>query len=400
MFFFQSNNTKVLGILLFLFSFMGNAQNGWHQKASHGGDARHRSTAFAIGNKGYFGGGHINSGVEVTYSDYWQFDPSTNSWSQIADFGGGKRYHSTAFTIGNWAYVGCGEDGADTYHNDLWKYSPIVNTWFPCTALPGNPRRGAVAFVIGDYAYFGTGQSDFGYEVDFYKFDPVSETWTTIADFIGQARSGAVAFSHQGLGYLGTGHILGDATKDFYSYDPITDTWEQKANVGTFLRQDATGFVLNGKGYIVTGNNDSGDSTYNDVWEYNFDTDEWKELEEFPGTRRRYMVSFVIDNIAYAGSGTSGTNLRDFWAFQPFLNKSLENRPEIKLGPNPSSDLMDISIPNESVELKIFDLDGKLVYTRSFNEHTQIRKSEIGTGKFILTLITRNQRINQRIIFV
>ena len=78
--------------------------------------------------------------------------------------------------------------------------------------------------------------------------------------------------------------------------------------------------MLNNKGYIVTGNNNDGDSTYRDVWEYNFDTDEWIEIEEFPGARRRYMLSFVIGKIAYAGSGTNGTNLRDFWAFQPLLD--------------------------------------------------------------------------------
>ena len=226
--------------IIFLIPFFGLGQNGWFQKSSHGGDARHRCTAFSIGNKGYFGGGHINSGVTITNEDYWQYDPSTDSWTQIADFGGGKRYHATAFTIGNWAYVGCGEDGADEYHNDFWKYSPIVNTWFPSEELPGNPRRGAVSFVINDEAYVGTGQSDFGYEVDFYKFDPTTETWTAIADFLGEARSGSVAFSHDEIGYLGTGHVLGAATKDFYSYEPVTDIWVQKSNVGTFLRQDAT----------------------------------------------------------------------------------------------------------------------------------------------------------------
>ena len=78
----------------------------WYQRAHHGGDARHRVTAFSIGNKGYLGGGHVNSGVLITYSDYWEYDPATNTWTQIADYGGGQRYHSSAFTIGNAAYVG------------------------------------------------------------------------------------------------------------------------------------------------------------------------------------------------------------------------------------------------------------------------------------------------------
>ena len=395
----KSNILFVFIIVILFSSEIGLAQNGWYQKASHGGDARHRCTAFSIGNKGYFGGGHINSGVEITYEDYWEFDPATNTWTQIADFGGGKRYHSTAFSIGSWGYVGCGEDGADTYHNDIWKYSPIVNTWFPCTSLPGNPRRGAVAFVIDGFGYFGTGQSDFGYEVDFYKFDPELETWTPIADFIGEARSGSVAFSNNGLGYVGTGHILGEATKDFYMYDPSTDTWEQKSNVGPYLRQDATGFVLNNKGYIVTGNNNDGDSTYRDVWEYNFNTDEWIEIEEFPGARRRYMVSFVIGKIAYAGSGTNGTNLRDFWAFQPLLDTDVIEE-NLTIGPNPSTDLMEISLPDKQGVIRVFTLDGKQVYEESFTGSTQIHKSDVGNGSFVLILSAKNQVLRHKIVFI
>lgn len=370
-------------------------QNGWYQKASHGGNARHRCTAFSIGNKGYFGGGHINSGTEVVHEDYWEYDPATNTWSQIANFGGGKRYHSVAFVIDNVAYVGCGEDAADLYYNDFWQYNPIVNTWFPAPSLPGNPRRGASSFVINNEGYVGLGQSDFGYEVDFYKFNKTSNTWETLADFIGDARSGAVGFSHNGLGYIGTGHILGEATKDFYSYDPEIDTWTIKANVGERLRQDATGFVLNDKGYILTGNNNIGDSTYQDVWEYDFELDIWTQVEDFPGSKRRYMVSFVIGNIAYAGSGTNGTNLKDFWAFQPLLNNQeiTSEEPQIIIG----TDNIYIETPDIIRSVTLYSVGGMIL----FQHHPKSTVAQYRTptsGVYILQIEGKDHVQTKKII--
>src|SRR6187402_1954193 len=93
----------------------GTCHAAWVQRASFGGDARHRCTGFAIGNKGYIGGGHTNSGTLAYFKDYWEYDPATKSWTQRADYGGGYRYHTTAFTIENYAYVGLGEDETGAY---------------------------------------------------------------------------------------------------------------------------------------------------------------------------------------------------------------------------------------------------------------------------------------------
>ncbi len=59
----------------------------WFQKASFGGVGRHRSVGIAIGNKGYIGTGHVNgTGVDISYKDWWQYDPASDSWTQKADF--------------------------------------------------------------------------------------------------------------------------------------------------------------------------------------------------------------------------------------------------------------------------------------------------------------------------
>lgn len=366
----------------------------WIQLASFGGEARHRCTGFSIGTKGYIGGGHINSGVSVYHEDYWQYDPGSDSWTQIADFGGGKRYHSVAFTVGEFGYVGCGEDDANNYYNDFYRYVPLVNAWQSIADYPGNPRRGACSFVIDEFGYVGTGQSDFGYEDDFYSYDPVNDSWFAVADFMGEARSAAVGFSNNGKGYVGTGHVIGNHTKDFYEYDPFTDSWVQKSDVGTTYRQDATGFVLNGKGYITTGNDVAGDLNYEDVWEYNFTTDQWIQIEDFCGAGRRYMVSFVIGNIAYTGTGTDGTNLRDFWMFNPILGtENLLAETAIIPFPNPSVDQITFVLGDQATSFSLFSLEGKLVFNRqNVLGNLSLQKNDFGSGTFIYHIITAKAR--------
>lgn len=374
---------SALFILLIGDNAFGNEQ--WIQLASFGGDARHRCTGFSVGNKGYIGGGHINSGVSVYHEDYWQYDPGSDSWTQIADFGGGKRYHAVGFTIGEFGYVGCGEDDANNYYNDFYRYVPLVNAWQSIADYPGNPRRGACSFVIDDFGYVGTGQSDFGYEDDFYMYDPINDSWFAAANFMGEARSAAVGFSHNGKGYVGTGHVVGNHTKDFYEYDAFADNWIQKSDVGTTFRQDATGFVLNGKGYITTGNDVDGDFNYEDVWEYNFADDQWIQIEDFCGEGRRYMVSFVIGNIAYAGTGTDGTNLKDFWMFNPILGaEDPLDKINIVPYPNPSVDQITFRLGNQAVSFSLFSLDGKLVFKQEKAVGSlRLEKNDFGAGTFI-----------------
>ena len=384
---------------LLIFATVDYANGQWTQKTSFAGEARHRCTAFSVGNKGYIGGGHINSGEEIVYEDYWQYDPATDSWTQIADFGGGKRYQSTAFSIGDFAYVGLGEDDNDAYHNDFYRYSPEFNIWQPINNYPGNPRRGSSSFVIENRAYVGTGQSDFGYEKDFYRYDPLSNSWHGVTDFIGEERSSSVAFSYNGKGYLGTGHIIGDDTKDFYEYDPVTNSWTQKSDVGPTNRQDATGFVLNGKGYIGTGNDVDGNHNYKDFWEYNFETDTWIQLDDFDGEGRRYMVTFVLGNIAYAGTGTDGTNLKDFWAFNPLLDIGNEDFKKNLVYPNPAREIMTFNFNESFVGIHIYNINGQEVfYRKSISSGFTLSNHDIGNGTFISILNDNEKVISRNII--
>ncbi|NRA10518.1 MAG: galactose oxidase [Crocinitomicaceae bacterium] len=291
----------------------------WNQKSNIPTIARHRSTAFSIGNKGYICLGHLNTVSNILYEDLWEYNPASNAWTQKADFGGGLRYHAHGFVINGKAYVGTGRDGS-SYQDDNWEYDPATNMWTQKADIIGPNRRGTVSFVINDIGYVGSGLTSGGggSSNNFYAYDPPLDQWTTVANFPGNSRNSAVGFAIGDKGYMGTGDLGGvTGSKDFWEYDPVGDLWTQKADCGDSVRRQATGFSLNGYGYIGCGHHPFTDDDVDDFWKYNPTNDTWEEVEDFLGVSRRYPVAFVIAYKAYVGIGTNGINFNDLWEYNP-----------------------------------------------------------------------------------
>jgi N-acetylneuraminic acid mutarotase len=60
---------------------LGQAQ--WTQKADFAGGNRRFAAGFSIGEKGYLGTGY-NEGWTAR-KDFYEYDPATDTWTQIAD---------------------------------------------------------------------------------------------------------------------------------------------------------------------------------------------------------------------------------------------------------------------------------------------------------------------------
>jgi len=278
--------------------------------------ARTDSVSFAIGNYGYVGLGYNGNYL----SDFWRYDPSTNTWTQVADFPGGARDGAVAFAIGNYGYVGLGKTDSG-YMKDFWRYDPSTNTWTQVADFPGDARRGAVAFVVNGKAYVGLGdqRNPDVYFSDFYCYDPSTNTWTQVADFPGGARENALAFAVAGYGFVGCGQTIDHADhKDFWRYDPSTNTWTQiTSDFGGADRENGVGWAIGNYGYFGFGNSDElGNTHTKDIWRFNPATNTFTRLDDFPGNARSKPAVFVIGNTAYIGAGNSGSTLfSDFYAF-------------------------------------------------------------------------------------
>lgn len=369
----------------------------WFEKSNYGGVARHRSSAFSIGNAGYIGLGHINSGVDVEYEDFWKYDPASDSWSQIANYPQGKCYHATSFTIDNKAYVGTGRLENGSYSKKFFSYDPQTNIWTPIADLPGAARRGAVAFTVGEFGYVGTGQTTAGFSADFYRYNPTLNQWTSIANFPGLPRTSSVAFSIENFGYVGTGQTNQGSRNDFYQYRPDLNQWVLKAPVGPTNRQEATGFAINGKGYIGTGDDFSSGNNFGDFWEYDPFMNSWIQIEDFAGTARRYLTSFTIGSRAYAGTGTNGTNFRDFWMFDQVLSVLSRKMDKLNFSfyPNPTHEniVVDLKeLPDDvlinDIEVRILNLYGSTVRQFQLHEVKSILPiGDLNTGHYIIQLL-------------
>jgi N-acetylneuraminic acid mutarotase len=193
--------------------------NSWTRKKDFGGSARCWSAGFAAGNKGYIGTG-IN---EAYLKDFWEYDPAKNTWTRKAQYPGVKGSNLTAFSIGDKGYMGMSFNFYTNtwWQKDFYEYDPSTNTWTRKANFGDGRRDWTAAFSIGTKGYVGTGMSSFDYKNDFWEYDPADNEWTEQAEFRGIERIGAIAFSIGSKGYIGTGEdYYGAYLNDFWEYTP------------------------------------------------------------------------------------------------------------------------------------------------------------------------------------
>lgn len=266
------------------------------------GYVKWRATGFSLLNKGYVGLGYGNS--PYPWDDFYRFDPIQNTWETIAVFAGGPRYDAADFVIDNIAYVGSGSIDQFTWTgtSDFWRFDPQTDTWTEIASLP-----------IGATNAVGLSANGKGYicipddSNNFWSYDPSNDEWTQMPDLI--------IGSMGGLGKVISGFVIDNkiyiyaalnrVNKELYEFDPGTLQWSRKSDLIGSEGLDGEGFSLNSKGYLVI---------ENDFYQYNALTDSWKILNPFLGKGRVNAISFVIDGKAYYG--TSGSD-NDIWEYDP-----------------------------------------------------------------------------------
>jgi len=234
---------------------------------------RINAVGFSINGKGYYGLGFDG---DNKLNDFWEYDPSTNKWTQLNDFTGTARYGSTAFSIGDKGYIVGGYDG--THLKDLWEYDPTSDSWTKKSSIPGNKRKFASVFIIDEKAYVFGGINNGTIVEDFYCYDPSTDTWEEKRDvannsddsydddYVSIARENAATFVINGLGYVATGEIVSGLISKVWEYDPSTDLWKEKTGFEGSSRICGVGLTLNDKGYVLLGKSSS--YYYDDIWEF------------------------------------------------------------------------------------------------------------------------------------
>jgi hypothetical protein len=276
--------------------------DAWIRKADipSGMFGRWGAIGFAIDGKGYAGTGSGN-GLSA-YSDFYRYEEATNSWTRLADFGGGKRYWTASFVIGQVAYVGTGsETGAGEGNREFYKYNVNNDTWTRVTDFGGAAASRAIGFSVNGKGYV---CRSFGAD-NFWEYDPINDQWIQKADFAAvtqfETNRATGSFVINNKAYV---IVTQYSQKELYLYDPLSDTWIKKASVpyefGSYLPVVLATVT---HGYYFDGY--AG-------FEYDPIGDNWRQVTFIPIGSRNEPFSFAIGNTLYVGGGRDG-NFKDFW---------------------------------------------------------------------------------------
>lgn len=306
-------------------------EGDWIQSAEIGAYPRSNAVSFVIGDKAYVGTG-FNENIQGTNNrlvDFWSFSVDSG-WTQIGDFPGAPRSNASAFSLGNFGYVGTGYDGVNMY-NDLYRYDPVLNQWVKKSNFPGGARYDAIGFAVQGKGYIGTGFANYWLN-DFYQYDPQNDSWVhtigTSGDF--SKRRSAVAFIYKDKAFIGTGSTSASMTKDFWSFDPsqgnpwirlkdiINDNTASYDDGYTDIqREGAVAFVKGDSAYLTLGRNGT---MLSSTWVYDFLHDRWSQRSPYHRQARFGAVAFTIKDRSFVGTGNSGSNMTfdDFDEFLPY----------------------------------------------------------------------------------
>jgi N-acetylneuraminic acid mutarotase len=159
-------------------------------------------------------------------NDFWQYSPSTDTWTQLATYPGANGEGQFTFTLLGNGYAGMGTQlNGTAYANEFFKYTPSSNTWTSEAAFPGPLEQDALGFNIGENGYVlggdafnASGTTVVNYQ-GFYEYSAETASWSQLTSFYGPGRGGAKGF------LLGDTLIVGLGETAFQADSALGDVW-------------------------------------------------------------------------------------------------------------------------------------------------------------------------------
>src|ERR1043165_7667468 len=104
----------------------------------------------------------------------------------------------------------------------------------------------------------------------------------------------------------------------------LSGTWDKLLPFPGDPRVNAVSFVINNIAYAGTGYNYQQNVRLKDFWRYDPANELWLRVSDFPGLARSRAVAFSLNGKGYVGTGTSDgfSYLQDFYEFDPAAGQS------------------------------------------------------------------------------
>ena len=400
------NYLLTITIVVLSFCTFGQTENFWTKKADFTGLKRERAVAFSINDFGYLGTG-IDT-AETMLADFWKYDATLDTWEQIANIPGGARRNAIAFSIGNFGYVGTGmnmpvasDPGAQTM-SDFWKFDPASNSWTQIASYPGNSGNGiyfSTGFSIDSKGYLCGGKmGPNNYSNQLWEYKPSLDSWTQMSNFPGGVRYQLSSFSIDFKAYVGFGTDQDIYRKDLWEFDATTNQWTAKADFPASERASATTFTIGQRGFITGGANGG---MLDDLWEYNPFTDSWSSKATYGGSPRKNAAGFVVNGKAYVGTGKgySGkkASMHEYTPGSVLGTGELEI--ELSMYPNPTADFVKLNYVSEQIdEIALYSISGEMLI--SGNGIQSIRVSDFAQGNYIVVGRKDNEIVSTQSLIV
>jgi hypothetical protein len=346
---------------------------------------RDDAVGFSMDGIGYIVGGRkTDFGIS---NDLWAYNPELDLWSIRSPFPGNPRQYASSFILDGWAYLFCGLADPGVRLNELWRYSPISNTWEQRADFPGGVRFAPISFVLNGIAYAGLGKGDDTYYKDLWRYEPDSDSWE-LAVQLPIALYSAISFDIEGHQILGLG--LDDQEEynaRVWSFDGINLTEQSAAPFGLGF---ADAVSLGTQAIVIGGRAESieardGIFIANNVWNLNQPMRlDWEEQVPIADGAKRNGAVFQIAKRGYYFGGKDELGIKSNALVEFTLN---ESEGAISVFPNPSFGALIIQSSTPFQLLKIYNLQGRLLVSRSQGEPiTELRLDLTGIASGVYQL--------------
>ncbi|MDW7692596.1 T9SS type A sorting domain-containing protein [Flammeovirgaceae bacterium SG7u.111] len=225
------------------------------------------ANVFVIGKKAYFISGQVYENQKAFMSqEVYEYDSELDKWKRLNDFPSAGRISATAFAIKNKGYIVCGDTVVSTSGNvqtsDFWEYDPSMDKWTEKKPFVGGNREAMATIVIGDSVFVGLGQNYSGATIrnqwqyykkynDLYLYDQANDTWKQMADFPGNLSYYSVSGSNNSSGLFGGGEVTNNVRGDFWKYLPNTNKWVSIPYFTDDSYQPQTSFQTDSDFYVI-----------------------------------------------------------------------------------------------------------------------------------------------------
>lgn len=365
----------------------------WVQKAN-APVGRHHPISFAINGKGYAITGTTSNNAPT--DDAYEYDPVANTWTTLPDFPGLARSFGMGVVSGGKAYMGFGATTTQ-YLKDFWSFDPTDGTYTQLASCGCVGRRHPAIIAIGDRIYVGLGDGPLGGVPqdlkDWWMYSIPNNTWTQISDLPGPGRHHPFMFNAGGEVFAGMGHSGQIIYKDWYKLDTANNTWTAMANFPGEARVAGTQFDLNGFGYVLSGDGDNHSfMATGEMWRYNPSNDTWLQFPPHPGQSRWAPGSFVINNEVYFFGGRNrltNTFPSDLWVFDveaATISIDEEVLANTYAFPNPANEFISWQHDESITEVKIYNASGQLILEEKADTQ-RIYTSEFDNGLYLIQFL-------------